>query len=81
MSEKEKMLNGEAYNSRDSELIAMYHKARKLMKELNNLDSFETVKKDKILSELLGFKGDNVWIEPPFFVIMAKTFLLGKTPL
>ena len=81
MTEKEKMLHGEIYNSRDSELIAMYHKARKLMKALNNLDSTETGKKDEVLSELLGSKGKGVWIETPFFVIMAKTFLLAKTPL
>ena len=39
MTEKEKMLNGDYYDSRDKELIEMYHKARKLLKKYNNLDS------------------------------------------
>ena len=32
-SEKEKMLYGEYYNSRDDELIADYHKAKRLLQE------------------------------------------------
>lgn len=32
MTEKEKMLNGEYYDSRDPELLTMYHRARRLLK-------------------------------------------------
>ena len=78
MTEKEKMLHGEIYNSRDSELIAMYHKARKLMKALNNLDSTETGKKDEVLSELLGSKGKGVWIETPFFCDYGENIFIGE---
>ena len=67
MTEKEKMLNGEYYNSRDPELIKIYHKARKLLKQYNNLDSELTQQGERILNELLGFKGEGVWIESPFF--------------
>lgn len=78
MTEKEKMLDGEIYNSRDSELIEMYHRARKLMKVLNNLDSTETGRKDRILSELLGFKGKDVWIETPFFCDYGENIFIGE---
>ncbi len=44
MTEKEKMLRGEFYNARDPELIAMYHKARRLLNEYNyQIDSTDTV--------------------------------------
>ena len=39
MTEKQKMLAGQAYNSRDPELIEAYHKARKLFHEYNALAS------------------------------------------
>ena len=52
MTEKEKMLKGDYYDSRDSELIKMYHKARKLLKEYNNLNSQLTHERERILSEL-----------------------------
>lgn len=78
MTEKEKMLNGEIYNSRDSGLIEMYHRARKLMKALNNLDAAQTEKKDEILSELLGLKGNGVWIETPFFCDYGENIFIGE---
>ena len=34
MTEREKLLSGPEYNSRDEELIAMYHRARALTKSL-----------------------------------------------
>ncbi len=67
MSEREKMLNGEIYNSRDPELIALYHKARKLMQMYNTLSSEESKTRERILTDLLAFKGKGVWIEAPFY--------------
>ena len=67
MTEKEKMLSGDQYNSRDPELIKLYHNARKLLKQYNNLDSEQSQKREQILNELFEFKGTGVWIEPPFF--------------
>lgn len=74
MTEKEKMLNGDFYNSRDPELIEMYHNARKLLKAYNNLDSKLLDERNTILDTLFEFKGANVWIETPFFVIMVLIF-------
>ncbi len=77
MTEKEKMLTGAFYNSRDPELIAMYHHARKLTKEYNDTDSGQTERRDAILMSLLAFKGAGVWIDPPFFCDYGENISIG----
>lgn len=77
MTEKEKMLNGDFYNSRDPELIKMYHRARKLLQEYNNLDSELTQERERILTELLESKGPGVWIEAPFFCDYGVNISIG----
>jgi maltose O-acetyltransferase len=77
MTEKEKMLNGEYYNSRDPELIALYHRARKLLKAYNSLDSDQFEKREEILSMLFAFKGPGVWIEAPFFCDYGTNISIG----
>ncbi len=78
MTEKGKMLNGEFYNSRDPELLKLYHRARKLLKEYNNLDSELTKEREHILLELLGSKGSGVWIETPFFCDYGINISIGR---
>lgn len=78
MTEKQKMLNGEYYDARDPELLAMYHRARKLLKVYNNLDSELTDERDRILNELFEFKADGVWIEAPFFCDYGKNISIGE---
>jgi len=78
MTEKEKMLNGEFYNSRDPELLKMYHRARKLLKIYNYLDSELTKERDRILSELLANKGSGIWIETPFFCDYGSNISIGQ---
>ena len=76
MTEKEKMLNGECYNSRDPELIALYHKARKLLKDYNTLSSELMTERQGILKELFGGLGDGVWIEAPFFCDYGENIVI-----
>lgn len=78
MTEKEKMINGDYYNSRDSELIKMYHKARKLLKQYNNLDSELIQEREQVLTNLFEFKGSDVWIEAPFFCDYGENISIGK---
>ncbi len=78
MTEKEKMLKGDYYNARDSELIKMYHNARRLLKEYNNLNSELTHERERILSELFGYKGSGVWIETPFFCDYGENISIGE---
>ncbi|QBA64013.1 maltose acetyltransferase domain-containing protein [Muriicola soli] len=74
MTEKEKMLKGMNYDSRDPELIKMYHRARRLLKRYNNLNSELAEERDLLLAELFEFKGKGVWVEPPFIATMGKIF-------
>jgi maltose O-acetyltransferase len=78
MTEKEKMLKGDFYNSRDPELIKMYHNARRLLKEYNNLDSDLMNERERILSDLLAYKGTGVWIETPFFCDYGSNISIGQ---
>ena len=78
MTEKEKMLKGDYYDSRDPELIEMYHKARKLLNAYNTLDSDLIQEREKILTELFEFKGSGVWIEMPFFCDYGENISIGE---
>lgn len=78
MTEKEKMLQGVFYDSRDPELIKIYHKARGLLKEYNNLDSESTHKRAQILNELFDYTGSGVWIETPFFCDYGENISVGE---
>ena len=77
MTEKQKMLSGQAYNSRDSELLALYHKARKLTLEYNQLASTERERRAAILNKLLGKKGKSIWIEAPFYCDYGENIFIG----
>lgn len=68
MTEREKMLAGQLYDCGDAELLARWHKAKDLMRDYNRADSANAREKERILGELLGGKGKNLWITAPFFV-------------
>jgi maltose O-acetyltransferase len=78
MSEKEKMLRGEYYNSRDEELIKDYHKARNLIQEYNTLDSRDAERRISILKDLFYKVGEGVWIEAPFYCDHGENISIGE---
>lgn len=78
MTEKEKMLAGMPYDTRDPELLSMYHAARRRMKVYNNLASDALEERRNILRELLRKVGEGVWIESPFFCDYGKFIEIGK---
>ncbi|MEN7551535.1 sugar O-acetyltransferase [Rapidithrix thailandica] len=78
MTEKQKMLKGEVYNSRDPELIEVYHKARQLMQAYNQLDSRNMEKREALLKELLEKVEQGVWIEAPFYCDYGEHISIGK---
>jgi len=47
MTEREKMLAGMIYNSRDEELLNMYHTSKKLLSEFNSTPPTEWVVHDQ----------------------------------
>src|SRR5512147_2267775 len=77
-TEKQRMLAGEPYNSRDPELLAMYHKAHSLLKDFTATDSTNAQRKQAILSSLLDSVGDDVWIEAPFFCDYGENIAIGS---
>lgn len=78
MTEREKMLAGELYDCGDKELLERWHKAKNLVKEYNSIDSEDLDEKKKILSELLGGKGKNLWITAPFYADYGNNIYFGN---
>lgn len=78
MTEREKMLAGELYDCGDAELLSQWHKAKNLVRSYNNINSENTKEKEKILSELLGGMGKNLWITAPFFVDYGNNIYFGN---
>ena len=68
MTEKELMLAGELYDSRDPELIARYQFVRNILSKINGYPLISMTEKTNLFSQLLGKLGENVWIETPFFL-------------
>ena len=67
LSERERMLRGESYDSRDPELLALAHRARAQVARFASIPSTDAAERRRVLTSLLGTVGDGVWIEPPFF--------------
>lgn len=77
-TEKEKMLAGEVYDCADNELLTRWHKAKQLQQEYNNTLTTDTSKISDLLDELIGSRGDNVWISAPFFVDYGENIHIGN---
>ncbi|MGL5755449.1 MAG: sugar O-acetyltransferase [Paraclostridium sp.] len=78
MTEREKMLAGQLYDCGDKELITQWHKAKNLIRNYNNTDSENLDEKNKILTQLLGGRGTNLWITSPFFVDYGNNIYFGN---
>lgn len=63
-TEKEKMLAGEMYNPADHVLIKEREEARHKVRIYNQTLETEVDKRTKLLKELLGSTGENVFMEP-----------------
>jgi maltose O-acetyltransferase len=77
MTERERMLNGEPYRSRDPELLGLYHRAKILLDQYSRTPSKDADDKQRILAELLGQVGLDVWIEAPFFCDYGVNIRIG----
>ena len=78
MTEREKMLAGQLYDCGDAELLTQWHKAKNLMRDYNRLDSDNAAEKDRILNDLLGGRGANLWITAPFYVDYGNNIYFGN---
>ena len=77
MTEKEKMLAGLLYNSRDPELLEMYFTAKELQQAYNQLAPRAVDQRMKLLKQLLRKVEAGVWIEAPFFCDYGKLISIG----
>lgn len=77
-TEKQKMLAGEPYRSRDPELLAMHHRARDLLARFGQLPSRKSEEKRAALEQLLGSFGSGSWIEPPFYCDYGENIRVGS---
>ena len=78
MTEREKMLAGELYDCGDKELLTQWHKGKDLAREYNNCKSSDLETKNKIITELLGGRGENLWITAPFLVDYGNNIYFGN---
>ncbi|WP_010650240.1 maltose acetyltransferase domain-containing protein [Oceanobacillus massiliensis] len=65
-SEKQKMIDGEIYNPADPELVADRLQARKATRLFNLTTEEETGIRKKMLKDLFGSTGEELYIEPSF---------------
>lgn len=78
MTEKERMLAGLRYNSRDPELLGRYHEVRELLGAFRQTSSKNDERKSEILKSLFGGVGKDVWIEAPFFCDYGEQIHIGN---
>ena len=76
-TQRERMLRGEPYDTRDAELLGLAHRARALIASFTAAPSTDLAARRSILGELLGSVGEEVWIEPPFFVDYGRHVHIG----
>ena len=77
MTEREKMLAGQLYDCGDPELLTRWNQAKDLVRDYNATDSADLEAKDRILGELLGGRGKNLWITAPFYVDYGNNIYFG----
>lgn len=77
-TEREKMLAGELYNPLDPELVAARDRARDFCQDLNASREAHQEERRRILRELFGAGGEDVWLQPPFFCDYGSNISLGK---
>ena len=58
--------------------MTQWHKAKDLARDYNQTDSANAQEKERILNELLGGKGKNLWITAPFYVDYGNNIYFGN---
>ena len=77
-TEREKMLAGELYDPLDPELVAARDAGTRSCARTSTPRAKPTqAERRRILRELFGAGGDEVWIQPPFFCDYGSNIYLG----
>ncbi len=77
-TERDKMLAGELYDPMDPELVTARVRARDLCQALNATRESEEEGRRRILTELFGSGGGQVWMQPPFYCDYGSNIHLGQ---
>lgn len=77
LTEKEKMLSGEMYETWDEQLINERQQAKRLCFALNQTCPTDKVTRQSLINELLG-KETDAWIESPFNCDFGYNLKVGK---
>lgn len=78
LSEKQKMLAGELYNSTGPELAGERHAAQRLLARYNATDPGDAAGRLELLRQLLGAVGEGVDIQPRFHCDYGYNIRLGR---
>jgi maltose O-acetyltransferase len=78
MTEREKMVAGELYDSLDAGLVIARGRARDLCRRLNATGEEEQQERRRILNELFAAGGESVWMQPPFYCDYGSNIYLGE---
>ncbi len=81
MTEKEKMLSGEFYDTRDPELRRLSNHAKDLMRVYNSLPAENMELRNQIIHLLFGFCGENARVNQPIWVDYGCNISLGSNSL
>ena len=77
MTEWEKLKSGMMYNDFDGDLFERRVAAKKLFRAYNRTEDEENELRQRLLEQLLGSVGRNVWIEPDFRCEFGKNISIG----
>ena len=78
MTEKEKMLSGELYNSEDEELIKDRTIIKDMCFEYNKLTSSEIIKRVALIKNIFGKTGNQVIVESNFWCDYGYNISVGE---
>lgn len=81
MTEKEKMLGGEFYDTRDLELRRLSNNAKDLMRVYNSLPAENMELRNQIIHLLFGSCGENARVNQPIWVDYGCNISLGANSL
>ena len=76
--ERDLMLAGELYDPLDPELVQARARARDRCQDLNAPRESNQDERRRIVTELFGAGGDDVWVQPPFYCDYGTNITLGR---
>ena len=80
-TEREKMLCGEFYDTRDHELRALSSNAKDLTRIYNSLPAENTELRSQMIRMLFGACGDNIRVNQPIYVDYGSNISIGSNCL